>query len=259
MNSRYHIGKIGISRVTVDGVLREFEASIARGRYGYVCVTNSRTAHLANVDAGYGAIQNGSLLTVPDGAPLVWIAHNLGYRDVGKVSGKDLMDAVFAASARNGYSHYFFGSTPATIELLREKLLARYPGLVIRGAVSPPFQPLEAFDIDALAAELNQLGPTFFWCGLGAPKQERLIALLQPKLKATFCLGVGLAFEYLAGTVNRAPLWMRNAGLEWVYRWIQQPRSISRALIPFSWILTRLAASRLGLQPSADKASGSNQ
>jgi len=245
MNRRYNIGRIGISRVNLGEVLKTFEDSIRSGRYGYVCVTNSRTAHLANRDSRYCGIQNGSLLTVPDGTPLVWIAHNLGYHEVGKVSGKDLMDAVFSVSVEKGYSHYFFGSTPETIRTLGERVRQSHPGISIKGAVSPPFQPLEEFDIDALAAEVNRLRPTFFWCGLGAPKQERLIAMLQPKLDATFCLGVGLAFEYLAGSVSRAPLWMRNAGLEWVYRWAQQPKSISRAIAPFSWVLGMLAGSLL--------------
>lgn len=244
MNSRFFIGKIGISRVTIADVLRTFEESARSGRYGYICVTNTRTAHLANREAAYASIQNSSLLTVPDGTPLVWIAHNLGLGEVGKVSGKDLMDAVFSESVRKGHSHYFFGSTPETIGKLVENISSRYPGIEIKGAVSPPFQPLENFDIDGLAAELNRLRPTFFWCGLGAPKQERLIALLQPRLEATFCLGVGLAFEYLAGTVNRAPLWMRNAGLEWVYRWAQQPRNIRRAIVPFSWVLRMLVLSK---------------
>ena len=95
---------------------------------------------------------------------------------------------------------------------------------------------MEAYDIEALAKDVNTLKPTFFWCGLGAPKQERLMSLLQPHLKQTISLGEGLAFEYYAGTVKRAPKWMQKSGLEWVYRDIQQPIK----LIKFKLIICKI-------------------
>jgi len=162
---------------------------------------------------------------------------------VERVSGPDLIEEIFTISNEKRYSHYFFGSTPKTIDAIQKKLKEKYPGLVIKGAVSPPFQPIEDFNIDALANEINILKPTFFWCGLGAPKQERLNALLQPKLDSTICIGVGLAFEYIAGTVHRAPLWMQKIGLEWIYRILQQPKNIKRFFSPFTWISVQLIKS----------------
>jgi N-acetylglucosaminyldiphosphoundecaprenol N-acetyl-beta-D-mannosaminyltransferase len=176
--------------------------------------------------------------------PLVWIAHKQGYKQTGKISGKDFMDAVFSASVENGYSHYFYGSTAETIGQIQLRLKEKYPGISILGAVSPPFQKIEEFDIDALAEKINELSPTFFWCGLGAPKQEFLISRLQEKLASTFSVGVGLAFEYYGGTVRRAPLWMRNAGLEWLYRLSQQPKNIPRAVKPFLWVMKHLLLTR---------------
>ncbi len=121
-----------------------------------------------------------------------------------------------------------------------------YPSISIDDEVSPPFQPIDEFDVDTLALEINQKKPTFFWCGLGAPKQEKLIALLQPKLDSTICLGVGLAFEYIAGTVKRAPEWMRRSGLEWSYRLIQQPNNIKRALRPLIWVYWQFLKNKFG-------------
>ncbi len=243
MNNRFKIDKIQISRVNIPETLSVIDHTLNNGQMNYVCVTNSRTAYLANTDDSYCRIQNNSLLTLPDGAPIVWIAHNLGYKDVGKVSGKDLMDALFEISEEKGYSHYFYGGTQRTIGLMKKNLLRSYAGLNIKGAVAPPFQPLESFDIDALAREINKLRPTFFWCGLGAPKQERLIAVLQPNLKSTISVGVGLAFEYFAATIDRAPRWMQNIGLEGVYRLSQQPKNISREIKPFSRIILQFASS----------------
>ena len=240
---RFYIDKIGISTTNIPNVITKIENSFKENKIGYICVTNARTVYLANHDKDYCFIQNNSLLTVPDGIPLVWIAHNKGYDEVGKVSGKDLMDALFEVSEDKEYSHYFFGSTESTINLLSSSLTHKYPNFQIKGAISPPFQPIESFNIDELAEVINTLKPSFFWCGLGAPKQERLIALLQPKLESTICVGVGLAFEYIAGTVNRAPKWMQKIGLEWTYRLFQQPKNISRAIKPLSWIFFKLIKS----------------
>jgi N-acetylglucosaminyldiphosphoundecaprenol N-acetyl-beta-D-mannosaminyltransferase len=224
-------------------VLETIESALKKKESGYICVTNSRTTYLANHDATYCQIQNNSLLSVPDGAPLVWIAHNLGHKDVGKVSGKDLMDALFQISLKNKYSHYFFGSTPKTIELLKNNIQSNYAGIDIKGAVSPPFQPLEDFDIEGLAKNINDLRPTFFWCGLGAPKQEQFIALLQPKLENTICVGVGLAFEYIAGTVKRAPKWIQKSGFEGILNNLRDPKRAKRFIKPFFLILTKLIKS----------------
>jgi len=183
MTERYLIGSIDISKTNLKKTVDAIDEAISKNKPGYICVTNSRTTYLANRDPSYCSIQNNSLLTVPDGVPLVWIAHNLGHKEVGRVSGPDLLNAMLKISVNNGYSHYFYGSTPLTIRRISSDLKMKYPDLEIKGAVSPPFQPLEAFDIEGLAKELNALRPTFFWCGLGAPKQERLIALLQPSSK----------------------------------------------------------------------------
>ena len=233
---RFFIGEIGISKVNLAAVPAILDDCIEKKHFGYICVTNSRTAYLANRDTAYCSIQNSSLLTLPDGMPLVWIAKRLGLRDVDKVSGKDLMDALFALSVEKGYSHFFFGSSEETIRQIRLRLREKYPDISVPGAVSPPFQDIEDFDIDALARQINELRPTFFWCGLGAPKQEMLISRLQEKLESTFSVGVGLAFEYIGGTVRRAPSWMRKAGLEWFYRLAQQPKNIPRAFKPFLWV-----------------------
>jgi N-acetylglucosaminyldiphosphoundecaprenol N-acetyl-beta-D-mannosaminyltransferase len=240
---RYQINKVKISIVNIKQSIQLIDQAINDGHRGYICVTNSRTTYLANKDDSYCSIQNNSLLTLPDGAPLVWIAHNLRYYGVGRVSGKDLMDALFEISKEKRYSHYFYGGAQRTIDLMKANILQRYPDLKIKGAVSPPFQPLESFDIDALAKEINELRPSFFWCGLGAPKQERLIAALQPKLHSTISVGVGLAFDYFAGQIKRSPRWMQYIGMEWLYRLIQQPKKVVRAILPFSYVLKYLIKS----------------
>lgn len=144
--------------------------------------------------------------------------------DVSQIAGHDLFNGLLQVSTQKEYTHYLFGSTNSTLKKMKDKLSIDYPNVKILKTFSPPFQPLEKYDIESLATEINEIKPTFFWVGLGAPKQERLMALLQPKLTHTICIGVGLVFEYYAGNVKRAPKWIINIGLEWLYRDIQQKR-----------------------------------
>ena len=240
---RYSIGLFKVSKTNLSGVLTKISDSLLKGKHGYICVSNARVAYQSNHDPEYCAIQNNSLLTVPDGKPLVWIAHNMGYKYVGQVAGNELFHALLGESAKHGYTHYFYGSTPSTIEKMKQRAAVEYPKARIVGAVSPPFQPIEAYDIDSLADDINRLSPTFFWVGLGAPKQERLMALLQPKSKNTICIGVGLVFEYYAGTVKRAPKWARKIGLEWLARSLQQPKRWLVFYKPFFWTVYQISKS----------------
>lgn len=239
-NKRFSVGRINISITNLKHSLKAIDNAITNNKPNYICVTNSRTARLANINEDYCKIQNNSLITVPDGVPLVWIAHMQGYKNVERTCGPDLMNELFKISVQKNYSHYFYGSTPETIMKIKTNLNSLYPGIKILGAVSPPFQPIDSFDINTLAEEINNLNPTFFWCGLGAPKQEYLISMLQTKLTSTICVGVGLAFEYIGGSVKRAPKWMRKIGLEGIYRLSIQPYNIKRAFIPYLWMIKQL-------------------
>jgi len=243
---RFFIGKIGVSVASMSSALSKIEEDIKNKKHGYICIANSRVVHKANQDKVYLTIQNNSLMTLPDGMPLIWIAKNLGYKDAHKVSGPDLFMAVLELSKHKGYTHFFYGGTSETIQGIEERMHKDYPTVEIKGAVSPPFQPVEDFDVDDIAKEINRLKPSFFWCGLGAPKQEQLIAKLQPKLDATTCIGVGLAFNYFTGSVKRAPKWMQSSGLEGIFRLIQQPKFIKRAVVPLTWIMFQVLKTKFG-------------
>lgn len=234
---RYNIGKVAISKTNLNDTLEFIDRAFQENKLGYICVTNSRTTYLANHNNTYLMVQNNSMLTVPDGTPLVWIAHFMGYKNVGRVSGPKLMSEILSISKKINYSHYFFGSTPNVIEKMSAKLKSILYDIEIKGLVSPPFQPIEQFDIDSLAEKLNYLKPSFFWCGLGAPKQEILISLLQPKLNYTICIGVGLAFEHFAGTVLSPPKIVSILKIEWLFRCFQQPIKARRFVVPFFWMV----------------------
>jgi N-acetylglucosaminyldiphosphoundecaprenol N-acetyl-beta-D-mannosaminyltransferase len=131
MNERFNIGSVSINRANLSDSLSEIKDIYRQGRTGYICFMDTRTAYLANHDDNYCKIQCNSLLTLPDAMPLVWYAHNLGYSEVGKASGADFMELVFSVSVKNGYSHYFYGSTPDTIDMIKKNLINKYPGISI--------------------------------------------------------------------------------------------------------------------------------
>jgi len=239
MIPRFYIGKLGISCANMTSTLRYIDLALKIKDSEYICVTNTRTTYLSNRDTGYCAIQNNSLLTLPDGKPLVWLAHLKGLNYVDRVSGPDLLVTLLNNSKEKKYSHFFYGSTPESIQLIGNRLQKDYPLVDVKGLVSPPFQHPEEFNIQEIADEINQLSPTFFWCGLGAPKQEIIISKLQPLLNSTLCIGIGLAFEYFAGTVRHPPLFFVKLNLEWLFRILQQPIKGNRFILPF-FFMTRL-------------------
>lgn len=231
MQERYYIDKVGVSvtnlKDSVEKIINHIESSCSTE---YVCVTNVRATYIGNHDQEYCNILNNSLLTVPDGKPVEWYAHIAGYKVVKKTSGNDLFEAVCQLSQNKGYTHYFIGSTQEVINTMVHNVKIKYPKINIVNAVSPPFLPVDKLVTDELVKDINNKKPNFIWVGLGAPKQERFISLIKDKISSSLLIGIGLVFDYQAGTVSRAPKWMQNRGLEWVYIWIQQPQKIIRSI-----------------------------
>jgi len=230
---RYAIGKVRISAVTMDETLRLLERQVQCNKSTYICAPNVRVTIIAQKDERLCQIENKSFLSIPDGMPLVWYAKLAGIRNIGKVSGPDLMMRVLSISNKQGYSHYFYGSTKTILESMRKKLTENFGDLDIRAMVSPPFRALTDEEKDAIAEEINCLKPTFVWVGLGAPKQEFWMADMIERIDSSILVGVGAAFSFSAGKVRRPPEWVSSIGLEWLYRCLQQPITSRRFIKPF--------------------------
>ncbi len=204
----------------VVGIIEQQTESL-RGKY--ICVSNVHTTVTAYEDAGYRAVQNGAAIALPDGKPLSVYSRKHGYADAQRVTGPDLMGELFARD--NGLRHYFYGGTPETIEILQKKLPEEYPALQIAGMVSPPFRPLTKEEDERAIREMNDSGADIIWVGLGAPKQEIYMAEHQGMAHGVM-IGVGAGFDYYAGTIRRAPMWMQKMSLEWLYRLMQDPKRL---------------------------------
>lgn len=193
----------------------------------YICVSNVHTTVTAYDDPEYLKVQNGGIMAIPDGGPLSSVGRKRGYKNMKRTTGPSFMSEILNISVEKGYRHYFYGSTPQTLEKLQEKLTNEYPGIQIAGMYSPPFRPLTEVEDQKVVEEINKAKADFVWIGLGAPKQEKWMAAHQGKIKGVM-IGVGAGFDYFAGNIDRAPEWMQKHNLEWLYRLIQDPKRLFR-------------------------------
>lgn len=209
-----------------------------RGKY--ICVSNVHTVVMSYEDEKYRNIQNGAAMVLPDGKPLSVVSKLRGFKEAQKVSGPDLMPEMFQLSEEKQYTHYFYGSTEETLEKLKEALLVQYPNLKIVGMYSPPFRPLTEKEDKEIIGRINNANPDFIWIGLGAPKQEQWMYAHKDKLCGVM-LGVGAGFDFHAGTVKRAPVWMQKCGLEWLHRLTQDPKRLFKRYVvtnsKFLWLI----------------------
>lgn len=188
----------------------------------YITVANVHTTVTAYEDKTYCEIQNGGIMAIPDGGPLSSLGKKRGYSQMERITGPDFMEKVFEDSVKEGYRHYFYGSTEETLKELKNKLEEKYAGIKVVGMYSPPFKPLgDDINQDEIRC-INNTEPDFVWVGLGAPKQEVWMAKHQGKIKGLM-VGVGAGFDYHAGNLNRAPMWMQRCNMEWLYRLLQEP------------------------------------
>jgi N-acetylglucosaminyldiphosphoundecaprenol N-acetyl-beta-D-mannosaminyltransferase len=185
----------------------------------------------ARHDASFRDILNCASMVVPDGMPLVWLGRLKGHPLKRRVYGPELMLDFCERSARKGFRHFFYGGGPGVANKLADDLSNRFPGLVIAGTSSPPFRNLTEGEEKELVNQISQAAPDILWVGLGTPKQERWMHEHSSRLGAPVLVGVGAAFDILSGEKKQAPAWMREHGLEWFFRLLQEPKRLWRRYI----------------------------
>lgn len=231
---------VDIAVTNIKSVIYYLTRNLEKLRGEYVCVSNVHTTVLAYNDAEYRNVQNRAVIAVPDGKPLSLVCKMRGFKDAQRVAGPDLMPEILRLSEKEGYKHYFYGSTEQTLSALESNLRKKYPKLNIVGTYSPPFRKLTQEEDERIIKAINDMQPDFVWVGLGAPKQERWMYEHKGKINAVM-LGVGAAFDFHAGTAKRAPKWMQECYLEWLYRLIQDPRRLLkryvRSNLQFIWLI----------------------
>lgn len=220
---------VNFQRLDYAAALALFQNWIAAQSPHQVCIANVHTVVSCQSDAELRDINNRSLVTM-DGLPLVWYANLVHRASVGRVCGPDLMLHCLDQGRDKGWKHFFLGGKPEVLTDLQQKMLERFPGVTIVGLHSPPFRSLSAEEDQQLVDMINAAEADFLWVGLGAPKQEKWIAAHLDRVHVPVQLGVGAAFDFHSGHVQRAPLWMQRNGLEWLYRMAMDKRLVKRYL-----------------------------
>ena len=215
----------------------------------FVAVTAMHGIAEAHRNAAFLHVLNSADLVVADGTPLVWIGRLKGLRFRRRVSGCDLVEK-FCRESGSAYRHFFYGGIPGAAERLANTLRDRF-GILVAGTYTPPFRPLTNAEELELAALVEDTSPDVLWVGLSSPKQEIWMYQHRLKLKIPVMLGVGAAFDLNSGNVPRAPVWMRDHGLEWLFRLAAEPRRLwKRYLITIPQALWFVGLELLGFRGS---------
>lgn len=216
---------VNLAAINMPWLLKFTREHIKELSGDYMCVSNVHTTVMSYDDKDYCTIQNGGIMAIPDGGPLSSVGRKRGFSEMERTTGPDYMKEILKISREEGYRHFFYGSTEKTLEILEETLQSRYPGVQIAGMYSPPFRLMTPEEDQEIIKMINESHADFVWIGLGAPKQERWMADHKGKING-FMVGVGAAFDYEAGNIERAPVWMQKANLEWLYRLMQEPKRL---------------------------------
>jgi N-acetylglucosaminyldiphosphoundecaprenol N-acetyl-beta-D-mannosaminyltransferase len=243
MNSR-SILNCRVDGVSYESVCDHVEELAMRRQSGYVIAANVHVIMTAYWNRRYQQVVNQAAIVTPDGMPLVLGLKLLGNREQTRVYGPDLMLAWCDRAAQSGLSIYLYGSSWDTLARLKSRLLAEFPMLKIAGVHSPTFGELSEAELREDCDRINGSGAAVVLVALGCPKQELWMARALPQLDAV-AIGVGAAFRFFSGEVSQAPRWMMRSGLEWVYRFWQEPGRLWRRyvvnnpafLVLFGWQL----------------------
>jgi len=246
VNYRKRIDVIGspIDVLTWHGAITQIRSWARSCESRMVCICNVHSVVTAQSDSELASAIRSSDMATADGYPVAFMLRCLGYPEQERINGPDLMLRYCSQAAIQGESIYLFGGSNATLEVLRVRLLERCPGLVVAGVHSPPYRKLTVEEDEAIVREINDSGAGVVWIGLGCPKQEKWMMAHHGRINAVM-VGVGAAFDYHAGTLKRAPLWMQRNGLEWFYRLVTEPRRLWRRYLVTNTRFIRYAARQL--------------
>lgn len=219
---------VPISMTSYDDVIESL-TNRPKDRATVVAVCNVHSVMSARRDRRLHEAIAAAEIATPDGVPIVWGLRATVRKGQERVYGPELMRRAFVGDV--GWKHYLYGSTPETLVALQGKLAEIAPNAEIVGLYSPPFREMSQEETTSAMADIRDSGADVVWVGLGMPKQELWMHAIRPELPGIALLGVGAGFDFLAGTKRQAPPWMQKAGLEWLFRLIQEPRRLWRRYV----------------------------
>ncbi len=218
-----------VDNLTMEQTLDEIERLIALNKNAYVVTPN--VDHIVQLERG-GVLCNiykDADLILTDGKPLIWISKLYGTPIVEKISGSDLFPLLCQRAAEKGYKMFFLGAAEGVAAKAAENLTAKYPGLQVVGTYSPPvgFEK-NSREMAKIEEMIKTAAPHILVVGLGCPKQEKFIYNNRERLGVPIALGLGASLDFEAGNIKRAPKWMSDHGMEWLYRAVSEPKRLAK-------------------------------
>ena len=246
---------VRIHALNMQITMETIAAWIEADEQQYICVTPAHSIMDFRRDPVLMEITNQSGLTTPDGMSVVWILQRLGFPQVERVYGPDLLLAACKHGLPLGWRHFFYGGAPGVAEKLANNLEARFPGLQIAGTYTPPFRPLTPNEEAEVTEIIRTAAPHIVWVELSTPKQEWWMAAHVDTLQVPVLGGNGAAFDFLSGTKHQAPRWVQRSGLEWFFRLCSEPRRLWRRYAEYPYFAWLVAGQiwRARRQPKAGK------
>jgi len=227
--SRFFLGRVPIDPLSRVAALDRIATLVEAGTGGTVFTPNVDHVVLADEDPAFRGAYAATSLSLVDGTPVLWACRLLGCPIPEKVSGSDLVRPLADRAAREGWRVYLFGGAPGVVERAAAVLSLEFPGLQVAGADGPSIDlaapPATRLD---LVRRIRESRPDVVLVALGSPKGELWANEVRDALKPAILIGVGAALDFLTGAQRRAPRWMSNAGLEWLYRLASDPRRLAR-------------------------------
>lgn len=245
----------GVTALPFDAQIEKMLEWASSHQSKVVCVANVHMLTEAYCHPELSDVLKSADLVTPDGMPLVWMLRLMGAHKQNRVAGMDILFSLCQLAPKRNISVFFLGSEPSILEKMRKKLECKFPELKIAGMEPLPFRPLTPAEDAAIIQKINQSGASLVLVSLGCPKQEYWMHQHKGKIQAVM-IGLGGVFPVLAGEQKRAPQWIRESGLEWLYRLIQEPRRLwkrySTTNTLFIWLaLKQLLISKLRVSRSS--------
>ena len=236
---------VPIDRISCQQAIERLDKFVSSKRPSFVVTPDTLAILRARKDEKYLEITRKADLVTPDGAGILWAASTLDVPLIERITGIDLINKICISAVEKGYRLYLLGSKDGTIDKAVKNLKDRFPGINIVGyhhGYFDEFAPGVGKNIKGekdIIRDIKAKKPDFLLVGLGVPKQELWISKHKDELGVPVCIGIGGSFDVLSGKIPRAPLWMQNHGMEWIFRLIKEPKRFKRvmALPYFMWLI----------------------
>ncbi len=257
MRHRVNLLDMWIDKVDLQAAIAHVDDFVRARTVHQIMTVNVDFLRLGDRNPIFRSLINAADLAVPDGMPLLWGARLLGDPLPERVTGVELITECARLSAEKGYRLFFLGAAPGVADEVVSTLRARFPGVCVAGTYAPPMGPFSKEENETMVRRIQEAAPDMLFVAFGAPKQDLWIHAHLRRLNVPVCMGVGGAFDMLAGRVRRAPLWMQRHGLEWLYRVLQEPTRLwRRYFIEDLPVFLRLMAQRRTGSPGVHGVTG---